>query len=129
MPIQRNRIHYFLLVCATILIGLVSRSSIVPDMIYAYLGDTLYALMMFWIMAFLFPRKSVLIVAVLSLMVCFSIELSQLYQASWIVEIRKTRLGGLVLGFGFLWSDLISYFVGVVFGFLIEHFIIFRSKK
>jgi glycopeptide antibiotics resistance protein len=98
-------------------------------MIYAYLGDTLYALMMFWIMAFLFPRKSVLIVAVLSLMVCFSIELSQLYQASWIVEIRKTRLGGLVLGFGFLWSDLISYFVGVVFGFLIEHFIIFRSKK
>ncbi|MFZ4705216.1 MAG: hypothetical protein ACOYMF_04325 [Bacteroidales bacterium] len=31
------------------------------------------------------------------------------------------RIGGVVLGFGFLWSDLICYLVGISFGFLFEN--------
>ena len=34
------------------------------------------------------------------------VEESQLYHASWIDSIRGTTLGALVLGHGFLWSDL-----------------------
>lgn len=41
-------------------------------------------------------------------------ELSQLYHAPWIDGLRATRLGGLVLGFGFLWSDLIAHAAGVL---------------
>ena len=48
------------------------------------------------------------------------IELSQLYHAPWIDAIRRTRLGGLVLGYGFLWSDLACYAVGVVCGAFAE---------
>ena len=40
-------------------------------------------------------------------------ETSQLYHAPWIDRIRATTLGGLVLGFGFLWSDIACYTVGV----------------
>ena len=44
----------------------------------------------------------------------------QLYHAPWIDSIRRTTLGGLVLGFDFVWSDLACYAVGVGLGILIE---------
>ena len=43
-----------------------------------------------------------------------------MYHAPWIDSIRRTTLGGLVLGFGFVWSDLACYAVGVGLGILIE---------
>ena len=49
-----------------------------------------------------------------------AIEISQLYHAPWIDSIRRTTLGGLILGFGFLWSDLACYAVGVGLGVIIE---------
>jgi len=49
-----------------------------------------------------------------------AVELSQLYHAPWIDPIRRTTLGGLVLGFGFLWSDLACYAAGGGLGVLIE---------
>ncbi len=51
--------------------------------------------------------------AALSLATAFVVELSQLYHAPWIDSIRQTTLGGLVLGFGFLWTDLLCYSVGI----------------
>ena len=48
------------------------------------------------------------------------VELSQLYHAPWIDSIRETTLGGLILGFGFLWSDTACYTVGVGLGVLLE---------
>jgi hypothetical protein len=38
---------------------------------------------------------------------------SQLHHAPWIDAIRNTRPGALVLGYGFLWSDLACYVAGV----------------
>ena len=49
-----------------------------------------------------------------------AIELSQLYHAPWIDSIRQTTLGGLILGFGFLWSDLACYAAGVGVGIILE---------
>jgi Protein of unknown function (DUF2809) len=40
--------------------------------------------------------------------------------APWIDSIRQTILGGLILGFGFLWSDFACYAVGVALGVMIE---------
>ena len=39
--------------------------------------------------------------------------------ARWIA-VRRTTLGGLVLGFGFLWSDLACYTVGIGLGMVLE---------
>ena len=41
-----------------------------------------------------------------------TIELSQLYQAPGLNRIRLTTLGGLLLGYIFLWSDLLCYGLG-----------------
>ena len=56
----------------------------------------------------------------ISLVLAFAVEVSQLYHSPWIDGIRSTTLGGLVLGFGFLWSDLVCYLVGIAAGALAE---------
>ncbi len=50
----------------------------------------------------------------------FCIELSQLYHAEWIDAIRQYRIIALIIGHGFLWSDLICYFVGIIAGAFLE---------
>lgn len=119
---NRNRIVYFLLIIITILTGLASRhySTVLPQWVHAYLGDGLWALMVFLVLGFIFRRKDTHWIAILAFAFSFGIEISQLYHATWIDALRANRLGGLMLGFGFLWSDLISYTVGIGFGFLME---------
>ncbi len=64
--------------------------------------------------------------ATISLFLAFLIEISQLYHAPWIDAIRQTTPGGLVLGFGFLWTDIVCYSVGVVIGFVVESAVVTR---
>lgn len=61
-----------------------------------------------------------------SLMFSFGIEFSQLYQAEWINSIRATILGGLILGKGFLWIDLVRYTVGITLSYGLDQY--FRPK-
>ena len=60
------------------------------------------------------------VACVLALVFSYLIEISQLYHAPWIDAIRATALGGLVLGFGFLWSDILCYTVGVLLGIIVD---------
>jgi hypothetical protein len=130
MIMNRNRLLYLLLIVLTVLTGLASRhfNSILPNWITIYLGDALWALMVFFGFAFLFKGKSTLWIAVATLIFSFAIEISQLYHAPWIDAIRQTRIGGLILGFGFLWSDLLCYTAGVVFGILVDLYL-YKTKK
>lgn len=121
---NRNRILYLILIISTIAIGLLSRTTgLTPKLIYPYLGDFLYAVMCFFIVGFLFPKTPSFKVAVISILICFAIECFQLYQADWIVNIRNTRIGALILGSGFLWSDMLSYTFGGFLGYVLEYFI------
>jgi hypothetical protein len=69
---------------------------------------------------FVFVRRPAGWIAIISLLFCWSIEMSQLYHAPWIDDLRHTRFGGLVLGYEFLWSDMVCYSVGVLIGWLGE---------
>jgi len=121
---KRNRIHYLIFSVATIIIGLTSRfySEYLPDVVNLGLGDSLWALMIYWMMAFLFPRIPIVRLTILSLSVCFLVEFSQLIQVDWLNSIRSHFLGALVLGKGFLWSDLLAYSIGVGLGMGIENY-------
>lgn len=81
--------------------------------------------MIYFIVRFLFIKQKSIKIAITSIIICYTIEFLQLYQASWIVEIRNTTLGHLVLGQGFLWSDLLAY----TFGILIAYFIEVKTKS
>ena len=119
---NRNRYIYSLLLVITIAIGLASRHfpGILPQWVQLYLGDTLWALMVFLLFGFSFHNKSTLWIAIAALLFSYSIEISQLYHATWIDALRANPLGGLILGFGFLWSDLVCYTIGVGFGYRME---------
>ena len=127
MSIKRNRTLYAFLIIATIGMGLASREDFVPKLIFPYLGDILYTLMIFFVIGFLFSKLSSLKVALIAISICFIIEISQFYETDWIIDLRRNKLGGLILGFGFLWSDLISYVVGGILGFSLEYFLLKKN--
>lgn len=121
---RRNRILYLILTIITIILGLLSRKvQGLPQIISSYSGDALWALMVFFLFSFLFNKKSTIFILVISIIFSYGIEISQLYHVPWIDSIRATTLGGLILGFGFLWSDLICYTVGIVIGAIIDKII------
>ena len=76
--------------------------------------------MLFLLISTLLDGRLVVLRAAISLALAFLVEISQLYHAPWIDSIRQTTLGGLVLGFGFLWTDLVCYSVGIAIGSLTE---------
>lgn len=119
---ERRRITYIFLIFIAVILGLGSRyySKSLPAWVEMYVGDTLWALNVFLILGFIFIRKSSLYLAIIALIFSFTIEVSQIYHAPWIDGIRAYRLGGLVLGYGFLWSDLICYIAGIAFGIFLE---------
>lgn len=118
----RQRSVYAGLSALVLLLGLGSRrfADALPQFIAAYAGDTLWALLVFVGIAFVARSWSTVRVALIAGAFAVAIELSQLYQAPWINAIRQTTFGGLVLGFGFLWSDLICYAVGIALGVLLD---------
>lgn len=121
---MRNRVLYFSLTVCVMGMGLLSRRLAgLPIMIEKYSGDTLWALMIFLGIAFILNKKPTWIIGMCALLFSYGIEVSQLYHAVWIEQIRQSTLGGLILGYGFLWSDLVCYTVGIGLGVGLDRFI------
>jgi len=114
----RVRVAYLIAAIVVALAGLASRKyrTELPAFLAEYAGDTLWGLMLFLLVSLLLAGQPVLTRAGVALAIALSVEFSQLYHASWIDSIRQTTLGGLVLGFGFLWTDLVCYTVGIALG-------------
>ena len=119
---RRNPLVQIILIALACLLGIGSRryAHALPGFIAAYAGDTLWALAAFFGFGVILPRASTLRVAFLAMSFSVAVEVSQLYHAPWIDSIRHTTLGGLILGFDFVWSDLVCYAAGVGSGVLFE---------
>lgn len=122
---KRNRFIYFILVIIVIILGLSSRrfSEYLPYLLAKYAGDTLWALMVFLGFRFIFITKPTKFIFFSSLIISYLIEISQLYHNTFIDNIRNTIIGKLILGQGFLWSDIVCYLVGICIGVFIDKFI------
>jgi hypothetical protein len=130
MKYRRDMVNLCLVIVA-ISLGLSSRyfAMYLPRWVNLYLGDILWAVMMFYIVSLILRTKTTLKVALVALGVCYINEVSQLYHSPWIDTLRRTKLGGLVLGRGFLWSDLMSYTIGIALGTIIQYVIFFRNNR
>lgn len=110
--------------CAVVIavIGLASRryGNHLPPFIAEYAGDTLWALLVLLGISALRPSARLPLRGAMALGIAILTEISQLYHAHWIDGIRATTIGGLVLGFGFLWTDLVCYAVGVGIGVFLD---------
>lgn len=124
------RIKYLLLTLVVIVLGLLSRKTGVctSDFVKMYVGDVLWATMVYFGCRFLFVNWSKRVSVGIALVFSYLVEVSQLYHAPWIDAIRATTFGGLVLGFGFLWSDIVCYTVGVTLGVVVDVLLGWRRK-
>ena len=127
----RIRVIYAFLVLIVIFLGLSSRKYVyyLPDFLGQYAGDTLWATMVYFGFAFIFNKFTIRRISILSLIFSYGIEISQLYQGEWINSIRRTLIGSLVLGHGFLFSDLLCYTVGICIAMIIDKLILKKRLR
>lgn len=124
LNLKKSRIYYFFVFLFIIFLGIFSRKF---DTIPLCTGDFLYAVMMYVLIRILWIDKKAVYTMIASLLICYAIEFSQLYQAIWINELRNTLLGRYTLGQVFLWTDILAYSFGVFTAFIIDT-IIFKHK-
>lgn len=126
-----TRIFYSIAIVLIIPLGLLTRSSpdLFPDFIATYAGDTLWALLVYFIFRWLFVSKTFRFALIGAFVFSFFIEITQLYQGNWLNEIRATLFGKLVLGSGFLWSDFICYTFGIFIGYFSDKFFFKKITK
>ncbi|WP_150275874.1 DUF2809 domain-containing protein [Paenibacillus tepidiphilus] len=113
---MRAKLGYGLAVLLVMLSGLAARGfgSHLPPFVASHFGDALWAAMIYFVFRILFTRQKRRLALMLGFGFSYLIEFSQLYQAAWIAGLRSTALGGLMLGQGFLWIDLLRYAAGLL---------------
>ena len=114
---KNGRLNYFILILLVLILGILSRKILgIP----LFIGDVLYAVLIYFGFRFLLIDLKKATSLLLSLLFCFGIEILQLVQIDWLIAIRKTTLGHYILGEGFLWLDLLCYIIGTLLAFLID---------
>lgn len=117
-PPARIRLSYALGCAGGVACGLVSRryGAVFPEFVATYAGDTLWAATVMLGLGLISPSARPARKACLAIGISFTVELSQLIHTPWLDTLRRTTPGALLLGRGFLWSDLACYVTGVVLG-------------
>lgn len=95
-------------------LGLASRSldNWLPDVVVANAGDFLWTIAAYLAIAVARPSWPPLRLGLTAFAISLAVELSQLSQADWLVALRHTLPGRLLLGSGFVAVDLVRYFAG-----------------
>lgn len=127
---SRIRTRYLWLSLLTVALGLASRrfGAMLPGWVATYAGDVLWALLVFWVMRVWRPQGGRGWAAGRALGFAYLVEISQCYHPAWLQTLRRSPLGGLLLGHGFLWSDLLCYTGGVLLGVALER-VCFRPRS
>jgi hypothetical protein len=116
---ERSRLHYAMLTAIVIVAGCASRSPLAehwPPFLAVYAGDTLWSLMIYLGLGFLFPTLRTAVSAAIVLVFATGVEFSQLSDARWLESFRNTGIGAIVIGSSFLWSDFACYATGCGIG-------------
>jgi hypothetical protein len=117
--LTRKRVWLILMI---VIVGLPTRlfPQAMPDFMVRYGGDVLWAMMIYLLFGLLFPATKPWRLVILAFAVTWGVEFSQLVQTDWLNAIRSVKLGGLLIGYSFLWSDLACYVCGIGAGALLE---------
>ncbi|WP_019156549.1 ribosomal maturation YjgA family protein [Robertmurraya massiliosenegalensis] len=130
--LKNKRLIYIVATILCMILGLASRkiAHLLPLFVAENAGDMIWAMMIYFGFRFLLIQKNLFTTVVISFLFCFCIEFSQLYQASWINQIRRTVVGGLILGKGFLTIDLIRYSVGIITAAILDRiYILYHTSN
>ncbi len=128
MP-NRNRFRLLATIALVIPLGLGSRHPDLPVFVQLYAGDVLWGALFFLLYAWLWPNASSRRLGVWAIATTELIEFSELYRGEWVLRLRATRLGGLLLGHTFLWSDVLCVFLGGALAATVDALLIMQSRR
>jgi hypothetical protein len=103
-----------------IALGLRAAWTYLPYSINFWIGDFLWALMLYCLGIAVFMPTDKRRFTIALVVFCWCIEGSQAWHTPWLDAFRNTQLGGLLLGHGFLWSDIVSYTAGAIAGYWLD---------
>ena len=92
----------------------------VPAFIVKYGGSTLWAVMVYFLLAALLPRVSSRRLGLLALAIAVIVEASRLIHMPWLNSFRLTLAGALLLGRIFSLWNVVAYVVGILIGIWID---------
>jgi uncharacterized protein DUF2809 len=118
----RTRLVFVGTALATIVVGLVVHwwGGALPKALRDFLGDALWAMMIYWWIGAGVPNGRLDRRALVALAVCWVVEVSQLFHTPMLDGWRQTTVGQLVLGSGFDPRDLGAYALGVLAAWSLE---------
>ena len=67
--------------------------------------------------------------AILTLLFTYAVEISELFEPYWLEILRSTRLGRLIMGYAFKWTDIAAYTIGVAVGWGLDRLLWFRRSR
>lgn len=97
-----------------IALGLLSRRCPLPGVLAEHAGDALYTVAVFFASAWVAPAARGSVLAVGAFGISAAVECGQLLSWSWLVDLRRSTVGALVLGQGFQWADFLAYGSGAL---------------
>lgn len=126
---RKTRTAIFVYAVIVFVVGLMSRSSIALEFIPMGIGDLLYATLIYLLVFWVLPSRKSLDILLISIAICFIVETSQLLSWTWLVELRETSLGKLILGNDFRGSDLVYLTLGTAVGYWLDAKVIRNTAK
>ena len=128
---KRNPRIYLLVMVLITAFGLPARTvqDRLPAWYVQYFGDYLWAMLLFFIFALILQNVNTTKVAFVTLLFTYGIEITQLFHPPWLEYLRSIKIFALILGFTFLWSDIIAYTLGIFTGAVIEYFLLRNISK
>ena len=126
--VERPLRSYLAVMALITLLGLPARSipDYLPGWYVGYFGDYLWAMLILFILA-VATKASTTRAFVLAVSITYAIEISQLFHPPWLERLRGVKVFALVLGFGFLWSDILAYTLGIATGAALDEGLLKRS--
>lgn len=118
------------LLILTVLCGLGSRrfGAHLPSILAEHADDAMWTVAAYLAMCRLLPRWRPACVLLAAVALSVLVEFSQLLDWPPLDRARRTRVGRLFLGSGFLWSDLVRYTAGGLLAFAADRWLSRRSS-
>ena len=119
---MKRRAVYVLLALVTLVAGLMVRFAPLglPWFVVKYGGSTMWAVMVYWLVALALPKLSPLKIAILAALIAASVECFRLYHAPALDSFRLTLAGRLLLGRVFSRRDIAAYWLAIAFTTIVD---------
>ena len=115
-PISHRRATCGAFAIATVLTGLIWRMAPLhlPFFFWKYGGSALWAIAVYWMIAFLLPKSRVATLAALASLFALAVEFSRLIPSPALEAFRETLAGRLILGSIFSPRNIVAYWVAIL---------------